>query len=179
MKVAALLTLLALPLSAASLPKLSPLCGQLRKDGWTAPNDPISGKPLMAEMSVPGVMYLCSLQRVLPRSGGTGHPPDLQALLSYDGTTSEVIFSADVWCEGDQKATLDALVTQTQTALGVALPESIVTAIRSAKPAKATVDGLAYEILPVAVDANACRDVAPGQLGPVLFKVDVAVRVAR
>src|SRR5258706_5455036 len=82
---AVLLITIALPAAAASpLKSIPQSCAALRKDGWTAPRDPISGKPLQAEMNVPGLMYLCTVEHVLARTAGSGHPPDLQALMSDD-----------------------------------------------------------------------------------------------
>jgi hypothetical protein len=180
MKKLALALALTLPAAAATLPKNLPrVCAQFQKDGWTAPNDPTSGKPMMAEMSVPGVMYLCTLQRVLPRASGTGHPPDIQALISNDGTTNSIILDANIWCEPDQAPTLDALAKQLSQVLGTPLPDPVAAAIRGAKNLKTTADGLDYVVESIPVDATACRDVPAGRLGPVLLKVDVVVKAAR
>lgn len=180
MKKLALLVLLALPVTAATFPKsLHNVCAQLQKDGWTAPLDPLSGKPMQAEMDVRGVMYLCNLERVLPRAGGTGHPPDLQALLSNDGKENSVILAASIWCEADQPAALEALVKAVTSVFGAPPPDTIAAAIRAAKEAKVTADGLSYEVDTVHIYADACRDVPANKLGPVLMKVEVAVKAAR
>ena len=183
MKIAALcfLTAMALPAAAAPFAKNVPkVCAQLRKDGWTAPVDPSTNKPGEAEMIVPGVMYLCMVEHVLPAKGA-GHAPDLQALLSNDGTEASIILSADVWCEADQAAALDALAKQVERSLTTAeahVPDSVTAAIRAAKKTKVTADGLTFEVVPVSVDAEACGRVRPGRLGPVLMKVDVSVKPA-
>jgi len=39
-------------------------------------------------------------------------------------------------------------------------------------------EGLRYRVQPIEVDAGACTRVKPGQLGPVLMKMDVAVEPA-
>ncbi len=174
------LTTIALPAAAASpLKNIPQRCAALRKDGWIAPRDPISGKPLQAEMNVPGVMYLCTLEHVLPRTAGTGHPPDLQAIMTDDGREPSIFVSADVWCEPDQPATLEALVKALVLVNGSPLPENIVAAIRAAKAATATANGLVYEVSRVDVDADACTDVPAGRLGPVLMKLDVSVKGAK
>lgn len=176
----AFLTAIALPAAAASpLKSIPQWCAALRKDGWTAPRDPLSGKPMQAEMNVPGVMYLCTLEHVLARTAGTGHPPDLQALLSDDGSDPSIILSADIWCETDQPGTLEALAKALASVNGSPLPESIAAAIRAGKAAKATANGVIYEVTRVDVDATACTDVPAGKLGPVLMKLDVSVKRAK
>src|SRR5437016_3195867 len=130
----AFLTVIALPAAAASPLKSVPqACAALRKDGWKAPRDPFSGKPLQAEMKVPGVMYLCTVEHVLARTAGSGHPPDLQALMSDDGSEPSIILSADVWCEIDQPATLEALAKALVLVNGSPLPESVAAGIRAGK----------------------------------------------
>lgn len=168
-----LLAVLALPAAAATLPKSLPkVCAQLKKEGWTHPAG-------TQELNVPGAMYMCMLERVLPRAGGNGHAPDLQALISFDGTENSIILSADIWCEADQPSTLDALAKQFSSLLGAPLPDNVAAAVRAAKEVKLTADGLSYEVARVEVDANACRNVPANKLGPVLVKVDVVVKQAR
>jgi hypothetical protein len=176
----AFLTAIALPAVAASpLKSIPQSCTALRKDGWTAPADPFSGKKGQAEMNIPGVMYVCMIEHVLARAAGTGHPPDLQALMSDDGSEPSIILSAHIWCETDLPATLDALTKAFTLVNGSPLPEAIATALHAAKPAKVTLNGLVYEVSHVDVDATACTDVPAGKLGPVLMEVSVSVKGAK
>jgi hypothetical protein len=176
---AALALLLPLPLAAAAEPFGKPvqkMCAQLRAEGWTAQADPLTNKPLHAEINVPGVLYLCTLAHVLPKSG-PGHAPDLQVLLGDDGKERTIIFSADIWCEKDRAATADALALQLERILGP-LPQPVSAAIRAWKEAKVTANGLTFEVVPVEVEPGACEGVPANHLGPVLVKVDVKVTPA-
>ena len=172
------LAALAMPAAAQSLGKNVPkMCAQLLKEGWTAPADPLTGKPGKAEMNVPGVMYICMVEHELPTKGD-GHAPGLQALLSKSTETS-VILSASVWCEVDQAATLDALAKQVERSLAVAnieVPDGVLAAIRAAKETKVSADGLSFEVVPISVDPDACSRVPADELGAVLMKVDVSVK---
>ena len=171
---------LILPLSAAADPFAKPLqktCAQLRSDGWTAPVDPLTNKPGKVEMDIPGAMYLCTLAQVL-RPAGSGHAPDLQALLSKASDGASIILSADIWCAADRAATFDALAKQVERLAG-SVPAPISAAIRAGKPAKATGGGLSFEVTPVEVEAGACASVPAGQLGPVLMKIDVEMKPAK
>jgi len=171
---------LVLPLTAAADPFAKPLqkaCAQLRSDGWTAPIDLYTNKPGKAEVDVPGAMYMCTLTRAL-KPAGSGHAPDLQALLSKASDGASIILSADIWCAADRTATFEALAKQVEHLAG-SLPEPIATAIRAGKAARATANGVSFEVTPVEVDAGACESVPAGQLGPVLMKVDVEVKPAK
>jgi hypothetical protein len=171
---------LMLPLAALAEPFGKPLqkiCAQLRSDGWTAPIDLETGKPGKSEMSISGVVYMCMLTHEL-KPAGSGHPPDLQALLSNAGEGPSVILSADIWCAADRAATFDALAKQLERVVG-SLPEPISAAIRAGKEAKATANGLSFEVVPIEVEPEACEGVPPGKLGPVLMKIDVQVKAAR
>jgi hypothetical protein len=171
---------LLLPLAAVAEPFGKPLqkiCAQLRSDGWTAPLDPETGKPGKSEMSVAGAIYMCMLSHEL-KPAGSGHAPDLQALLSSAGHGPSVILSADIWCAADRAATFDALAKQLERVVG-SLPDPISAAIRAGKEAKITANGLSYEVAPVEVEPEACKSVPPGQLGPVLMKIDVQVKPAK
>ena len=171
---------LLLPLAAVAEPFGKPLqkmCTQLRSDGWTAPIDLRTGKPGRAEMSVSGVMYMCILTHEL-KPAGSGHAPDLQALLSNAGEGPSVILSADIWCAADRAATFDALAKQVERVVG-SVPEPISAAIRAGKEAKATANGLSFEVVPIEVEPEACAGVPPGQLGPVLMEIDVQVKPAK
>ncbi|HVT15980.1 MAG TPA: hypothetical protein VHQ90_07335 [Thermoanaerobaculia bacterium] len=59
------------------------------------------------------------------------------------------------------------------------IPAPISSAIRAGKEAKATADGLSFEVAPVQVDSGACESVPAGRLGPVLMKIDVEVKPAK
>ncbi len=170
---------LVLPLAAAAEPfgkTFQKTCAQLQSDGWTAPIDLQTKKPGKAEMNLPGVMYLCMLTHAL-KPAGSGHAPDLQALLSNDGQEPSIILSADIWCAADRAATFDLLAKQLERVAGK-VPEPIAAAIRAGKGAKATAAGLSFEVAPVEVDPGACENVPAGQPGPVLMKIDVAVKPA-
>src|SRR5580765_8056747 len=120
---AVLLMTAALPAAAASpLKSIPQSCTALRKDGWTAPADPFSGKKGQAEMNIPGVMYVCMIEHVLARAAGTGHPPDLQAFMSDDGKEPSIVLSAHIWCETDLPATLDALTKAFTPVNGAPMP---------------------------------------------------------
>ncbi|HVT61458.1 MAG TPA: hypothetical protein VHR45_24055 [Thermoanaerobaculia bacterium] len=111
---------------------------------------------------------MCMLTHVLqPR--GSGHAPDLQALLSNSGDGPSIILSASIWCTADRTATFDALAKQLEHVAG-SVPELISSAIHAGKKTKATADGLIFEVAPVNVDPGACESVPAGQLGPVLMK---------
>jgi hypothetical protein len=170
---------LMLPLAAVAEPlkPLQKICAQLRSDGWTAPTDLLTGRPGTAEMSISGAIYMCTLSREL-KPAGSGHAPDLQALLSSAGEGPSVILSGDVWCAADRAATFDALAKQLERVVG-SLPEPIAAAIRAGREAKATANGLSYEVTPIEVEPQACASVPPGKLGPVLIKIDVEVKAAK
>jgi hypothetical protein len=174
------LVALILPIAAAAEPfgkSLPKTCAQLRGDGWSAPRDPLKNKPMLAEMNVPGVLYMCMLTRVLPKAG-SGHAPDLQALLSDAGKGPSIILSASIWCEADRTATADALAKQLERTVG-SIPESVTAAVRAWKKADAKANGLTFEVEPVEVDSDACRNVPAGQLGAVLVKMDVKITPAK
>jgi hypothetical protein len=122
-------------------------------------------------------MYMCILSHEL-KPAGSGHAPDLQAMLSDAGEGPGVILSADVWCAADRSATFDALAQQVERIAGP-VPAPISAAIRAGKEAKATANGLSYEVVPVEVEPAACESVPPGQLGPVLIKIDVEIKAAK
>jgi hypothetical protein len=171
---------LMLPIAAVAEPFGKPLqkmCAQLQGDGWTAAIDLRTGKPGTAEMSVSGVIYMCMLTHALPPAG-SGHAPDLQALLSNAGEGPSVILSAHIWCAADRTATFDALAKQVERIVGSA-PGPISAAIRAGKEAKATANGLSFEVTLVEVEPEACESVPPGQLGPVLMEIDVQVKPAK
>lgn len=104
---------------------LPQMCKTLQQQGWVAPEDMLHpGHRQQAEMNVPGIMYMCSLEQRLA-GVGPGHKPDLQVLLGDSGNDPSIIFSADVWCAGDRAAALTALadqLTRQITAVGWTIP---------------------------------------------------------
>ncbi len=170
---------LSLPLAAASEPfgkDFHKTCAQLQGAGWTAPVNPTTKKPGKAEMEMGGVVYMCMLTHAL-KAAGSGHAPDLQALLSTASHESSLILSADIWCTADRAATFGALVKELERVTG-SVPEPIAAAIRAGKDAKATANGMTFEVAPVEVDSGACERAPAGELGPVLMKIDVKVEPA-
>jgi hypothetical protein len=171
---------LILPFAVAAEPFGKPLqktCAQLQSDGWTARVDLRTGKPRPAEMNIPGVAYMCLLTHGLPPTG-SGHAPDLEVLLSSAEQGPGITLSASIWCAADRTATFDALAKQLERIAG-SVPEPISSAIRAGKDAKATANGLSFQVTPVEVDSGACEKVPAGQLGPVLMKIDVEVKPER
>jgi hypothetical protein len=171
---------LSLPLAAAAEPFGKPLqktCAQLQSDGWTAPIDPQANKAGKAEMNLPRGLYLCTLTHVL-KPAGSGHAPDLQALLSNAGKGPGIVLSANIWCAADRTATFDALLKQVERIAG-SVPDPISSAIRAGKEAMTTANGMSFEVRPVEVDSRACESVPAGQLGPVLMELDVQVKPAK
>jgi hypothetical protein len=169
-----------LPIAAAAEPFGKPLqqtCAQLQGDGWTPPIDLQTNKPGKAEMDLPRGLYLCTLTHAL-KPAGSGHAPDLQALLSNTGKGPGIILSANIWCAADRTATFDALLKQVERVAG-SVPEAVSSAIRAGKEAKATGNGLSFEVRPVEVDSEACKSVPPGQLGPVLMELGVQLKPAK
>jgi len=167
-------------LAAAAGPFERPLkktCAELRSDGWTAPVNPETKKPAKAEVSIAGAMYLCMLTHTL-KPAGSGHAPDMQALLSEAGKERSIVLSASIWCAADRAPTFDALAKQLERVAG-SVADSIAAAVRAGKEAKATAGGLTFEVVPVEVDAEACERVPAGELGPVLMKIDVEIKPAR
>ena len=150
---------------------------QLQSDGWTPPVDLQTNKPGKAEMALPRGLYLCMLTHAL-KPAGSGHAPDLQALLTDTGKGPGVIVSANIWCAADRTATFDALLKQLERITG-SVPEAVSSAIRAGKEAVSTANGLSYEVRPVEVDPGACESVPAGQLGPVLMELGVQVKPAK
>jgi len=102
----------------------------------------------------------------------------MQALLSESGKERSIVLSASIWCAADRTPTFDTLAKQLERVAG-SVPGSITAAVRAGKEARATAGGLAFEVVPVEVDAEACGHVPAGELGPVMMKVDVEVKPAR
>jgi hypothetical protein len=167
-------------LAAAAEPFGKPLqkiCAELQSGGWTAPADPQTKKRGKAEMSIPGALYICMLAHEL-KPAGSGHAPDLQALLSEARQERSIVLAAHIWCAADRTAAFDALGKQLERIVG-SVPEPISSAIRAGKEAKTTAGGLAFEVAPVEVDSEACENVPAGQLGPVLMELDVQIKPAK
>jgi len=128
-------------------------------------------------MDLPRGLYLCTLTHAL-KAAGTGHAPDLQALLSNTGKGPGIILSANIWCATDRTATFDALLKQVEHIAG-SVPEAVSSAIRAGKEAKVTGNRLSFEVRPVEVDSGACENVPAGQLGPVLMELGVQLKPAK
>ncbi|MEO7324144.1 MAG: hypothetical protein ABIW82_04885 [Dokdonella sp.] len=160
---------------------LPQLCKTLQQQGWEAPADILHpGHRQQAEMSIPGVMYMCTLEHRLA-GHGPGHTPDLQVLLTDSGSDPGIIFSADVWCAADRAAALTALADQLareMQALGWSVPKETLAAVRAGSESKTTAMPLVFSTTPINVDAKACENVADDALGAVLMKIDVKVEPA-
>ncbi len=168
-----------LPVYAESLHQQFPkLCTDLQKEGWGIPADLLRLNPdSKAEMSIPGLIYMCNLGYPL-HGEGAGRAPDLGILLSSMGKQPSLVFSGSIWCEADRKSMLEALATQVERILGrikTTVPSEITAAIRNGTANQLTVDKLDYQTRVIDVDAEACKKVTPGKLGAVLMKMDVAI----
>ncbi len=131
-------------------------------------------------MSIPGVIYMCTLEHGLAGMG-PGHKPDLQVLLSESGGDPSIIFSADVWCAADRTAALAALVDQLERemqAVGWSIPKETLAAVRAGTASKETATSLVFSTDPIDVDAQAWGKVSDDALGAVLMKLDVSVEPA-
>jgi hypothetical protein len=160
--------------------RLHDVCAGLRARGWKAPTD--GGLDARAEMNVPGVVYMCTLAQ--PLAGvGPGRAPQLQVLLSGTDDVTSAIFSANVWCARDVEPALQSLAAEVGRVLetvGVTPPAEALTAIRAGRAAEAHgPPAITYSVVPIPVDQDACRHVAPGGFGPVYMKVDVALKPTR
>ncbi len=160
---------------------LPQMCKTLQHQGWVAPEDILNpGSRLQAEVNIPGVMYMCTLEHHLAGQG-PGHKPDLQVLLTNSGNEPSMIMSADVWCAADQAAALTALADQLAReipALGWSVPAETLAAVRAGTVSKATATPLVFSTKPIEVDAQACEKVGDDALGAVLMKLDVTVEPA-
>ena len=154
------------------------LCTHLKQQGWTAPRD-FSGKAAPAEIDVPGVMYLCHLERAL-QGAGPGHSPLLQALISDDGTRPSVVFSADIWCDADRRAlaVLAAQIDRQFAAIALPIPAASLASVRVGTKSDRRANGLHIGTAPLAIDAQACAKVPENGLGAVLMKIDVTIEPA-
>jgi hypothetical protein len=170
--------LLALPLAAAEPlgKRLTKMCAQLRSAGWTVPLDPITGKPGIGEMNVPGVMYMCMLEHPL-KGQGPGHGPEVHALFSKSDDASAVL-EAHVYCQDDETPTFDALAKEFELLLG-GVPAAVSKAVRARENLQLSADGLLYRVEKNEVDADACAHVQPGQLGRVRIMMTVSATPAK
>jgi len=166
--------------AAKFAPPLPALCAALQSDGWQAPASIRQrGQRDPAEMRIPGQLYLCRLERDL-RSAGPGHAPQLGALLS-DVDGASIIFSANVYCAADSRAALDALAQAVERGLAaIALkpPAGLLDAVRAQRAVRLHQDAITFDVAPIKVDADACARVRDGELGAVLYTLDVAVEPA-
>ena len=160
---------------------LPQMCKTLQNRGWVAPADILNpGHRQQAVMSIPGVIYLCTLEHGLAGLG-PGHKPDLQVLLSESGGDTSIIFSADVWCAADRTAALAALADQLEReiqAVGWSVPKETLAAVRAGTTSKVTATLLVFSTVPIDVDAHACEKVSDDAFGAVLMKLDVSVEPA-
>jgi hypothetical protein len=157
------------------------ICAELQKQGWGVPADQLARDPkAKAEMRIGELMYLCMLERQLAGKG-PGRASELTALLSATEGDASVILSANVWCAADREPALEALAKGVESVLTgskIAVPAGLLEAIRASRKHEATAGGMRYRVEPIEVDEGACARVRPGQLGPVLMKMDVAVQPA-
>jgi hypothetical protein len=158
--------------------RLPKICKSLQGQGWGVSADQLKLDPgAKAEMSIPGVLYLCTLAHPLPAKG-PGRAPDLGALLTSGAGDPSLILSANVWCAAGRESALDALARELERTLGgagVHPPAEVLAAIRAGRKHQGSADGLRYTVEPVDVDPDACSRIAPGEFGAVLMNLDVAV----
>ena len=174
--------LAAIPAAAGPFDALPALCKSLQKEGWgrqpgVAKLDP--GSPL--EMSIPGVMYMCTLGRELP-ANDRGHVPELGVLLTTSNDDAGALLSAQWFCAGDRMpalADLEKAFAGVASSLDVTLPEGMAGAIREGRRFAAVKDGIRFAATPIDVDPDACTRVKPGDLGAVLGKIDVSMKSDR
>ena len=177
--------LMAVPAAAANPAKqmsdqLPKICAELQKQGWGVPADQLEMDPkTKPEMRI-GKIYMCNLERQLAGKG-PGRAPDLSVLLASRSSGPALIFSANVWCAADREPAIEALAKEVERVLTgskIPVPAEVLEAVRASRDHDATAEGLRYRVQPIEVDAGACTRVKPGQLGPVLMKMDVAVEPA-
>lgn len=179
--------LMAAPLAAKENPakklgdRLPKLCAELQKQGWGVPSDQLKMNPdTKAEMRVGKLLYMCTLERQLSGKG-PGRAPDLGVLLSSSAGDPSLILSVNVWCAADREPAIEALAKEVERVLTgskIPVPAEVLEAIRASRQHEAMAEGLRYKVAPIEVDAGACSQVQPGELGPVLMKMDVAVEPA-
>jgi len=157
--------------------RLPKLCAELQTQGWGVPADQLKLDPKSkAEMRM-GKVYLCSLGRPLAGKG-PGRAPDLGALLGKSSRGATLLLSVSVWCAADREPALAALAKELERVLTgskLPVPAGLLEATLTPRRYEAAAEGLRYRAEPIEVDPGACDRVAPGELGPVLMKMDVAV----
>ncbi|HET7844657.1 MAG TPA: hypothetical protein VFL14_10940 [Xanthomonadales bacterium] len=174
--------LAALPAAADPFDGLPALCKSLQKEGWgrqpgVAKLDPNS----LLEMSIPGVMYMCTLGRELPASD-RGHVPELGALLTTSNEDAGALLTAQWFCAGDRApalAELEKAFAGVAATLDVALPDGMAAAIREGRRFETMKDGIRFASTQIDVDPDACTRVKPGDLGAVMGKIDVSMKSDR
>lgn len=179
--------LMAVPAAAKGNParqlgdRLPKICAELQKQGWGVPADQLKMNPnAQAEMRAGKLIYMCTLERQLAGKG-PGRAPDLSVLLSSSAGDPTLILSVNVWCAPDREAAIEALAKEVERVLTgskIPVPAEVLEAVRASRQHEATAEGMRYKVAPIEVDAGACSQVQPGELGPVLMKMDVAVEPA-
>jgi hypothetical protein len=161
--------------------RLPKICAELQKQGWDVPADQLEMNPnTQAEMRVGKLIYMCTLERQLSGKG-PGRAPDLSVLLSSSAGEPTLILSVNVWCAADRDAAVEALAKEVERVLTgskIPVPAEVLEAVRASRQHEATAEEMRYKVAPIEVDAGACAQVQPGELGPVLMKMDVAVEPA-
>jgi hypothetical protein len=159
---------------------LRPLCSQLQQSGWVAPADPLDPKKHSpAETDIPGVAYLCTLERSLEKDGA-GRSPDLDGLLISTSGDISATFSANVWCERDRSMALAELSRDlVRSARGVSLlvPDAVLDAIREGADRTVKASGLIFSIHSMEIDPAACSASSNERLSAVLMKTSVSIEI--
>ena len=179
--------LMAMPVAAKGNPakqlgdRLPKICAELQKQGWGVPADQLKMNPnTQAEMRAGKLIYMCTLERQLAGTG-LGRAPDLSVLLSRSAGDPSLILSVNVWCAPDREAAIEALAKEIErvlTSSKIPVPAEVLEAVRASRQHEATAEGMRYKVAPIEVNAGACSQVQAGELGPVLMKMDVAVKPA-
>lgn len=149
--------------------RLPKICAELQKQGWGVPADQLRMNPnTQAEMRVGKLIYMCTLERQLAGKG-PGRAPDLAVLLSSSAGDPTLILSVNVWCAPDREAAIEALAKEIERVLTgskIPVPAEVLEAVRASRQHEATAEGMRYKVAPIDVDAGACSQVQPGELGP-------------
>ena len=155
---------------------LPALCKARLAEGWQAPRNVATGEPGSAETGVPGLMYLCIIEKPLP-TRDTHRRPNL-ALMLMGVSKRGVVVSGYVWCDADREATLAALERETIRVLDLArlkAPDELGAAIRAARAYKTTLAGTKVEVAPQEIDRDACGRSSDAMLSAVQTEVEVAI----
>lgn len=171
--------LLACAATAAENPlwnELPALCKARLAEDWQPPARFSTGEASPAESGVPGLMYLCTIEKPLP-SHERHRRPNL-ALMLMGIAQKSVVVSAYVWCDADRSETLAALERETARVLDQAKlkpPAALGDAIRAARAYQTRLDGIAIKVAPQEIDRDACAKSSDALLSPVLMEVEVAI----